>query len=221
MSLPTHRWRTTVAIVAAGIATVMISACSDDGDDTNTAAGGPAAQPEQTTSPSEGAPSEDSSSPFGPDQTGSMSQPTKPNDSPKPSTSPGPGEGPDHGDQSGVLETLPGSQGPGCVAVRNQMTVRAGGLAMGNFQQARQQFRAGQEDNSLYFYVIPRHAGSMQGAYVRASQPGAAPATYESTSTSSANEWKYYAINVSITSPGTWTFRVSADQDRGCFVVDF
>ncbi len=93
---------------------------------------------------------------------------------------------------------------------------------MGDFQQARKQFSPDEsQTNSLYFFVIPQHAGTMKGATVKATKPGVSPQTFRSDSASSADEWKYYAMNVSLTAPGTWTFRVQAGQDRGCFVADF
>lgn len=142
--------------------------------------------------------------------------PTTPSESTEPSGKPA------KGDQVSVLDTLPGSGKGGCVRVRSDMTVRSGDLAMGDFQHARQQFAQNQtQNNSLYFFVIPQHAGTMKGATVKASKPGAAPKTFRSDSASSADQWKYYAINLSLTAPGTWTFQVQAGQDRGCFVADF
>ena len=102
------------------------------------------------------------------------------------------------------------------------MTVRSGDVAMGDFQQARKQFSQDEsQTNALYFFVIPQHAGTMKGATVKATKPGASALTFRSDSASSANDWKYYPVNVSLTAPGAWTFQVQAGQDRGCFVADF
>jgi len=42
-------------------------------------------------------------------------------------------------------------------------------------------------------------------ATVKATKPGASALTFRSDSASSANDWKYYPVNVSLTAPGAWT----------------
>jgi hypothetical protein len=218
--------RLLVVSLVVVVSTATLTACGG-GDDDSDATGTPGATSSTTESPTT-AESPQTSGPETPEGTEGTGKPPKsPRSTDEPSSNSSPGSTastgkPPKGDQVSVLDTLPGSAKNSCLNVKDDMTVRSGDLAMGNFQQARQQFSQDQsQTNALYFFVVPQHAGSMPGATVKASKPGSGTKTFRSDGASSADQWKYYPVNVSLTGPGSWTFQVAAGQDRGCFVADF
>lgn len=127
--------------------------------------------------------------------------------------------------QKKVLVSLPGKQGPGCVAAGDQRDVRSGALAMGDFAQALAQFRRtkGAYDAApSNFYVIPqdRDARRVVVTLTPLTGPGA-PIRVVSRQVEDAAQWRYFPISVKIPSPGTWRFTVTAGGQRGCFEADF
>lgn len=123
-----------------------------------------------------------------------------------------------------MLDSLPGSGRSSCATVGRRGDVRSGGLAMGNFGQARAAFARGSgiERDPVPMYVIPRHSGAMDGVTVtlRRVSGGAATRT-RSTSVETADVWKYYAVQLPVRSAGTYRLNVVSGPDHGCFVVTF
>lgn len=124
-----------------------------------------------------------------------------------------------------VLASLPGKQGAGCVAAGDQRDVRSGPLAMGDFAEARAQFRRtkGAYDAApSNFYVIPRDRDTrrVEVTLTPLTGPGT-PIQVVSRQVEDAAQWRYFPISVKIPSPGTWRFTVTAGGQRGCFEADF
>lgn len=127
--------------------------------------------------------------------------------------------------QKKVLATLPGKRGDGCVAAGDQRDVRSGLLAMGNFADARAQFR---ETKGAYdaapsnFYVIPQDRDARRVVVTLTPLTGhGTPVRVVSRQVEEAAQWRYFPISVKIPSPGTWRFTVAAGGQRGCFEANF
>lgn len=127
--------------------------------------------------------------------------------------------------QKQVLASLPGKQGAGCVAAGDQRDVRSGPLAMGDFADARAQFRKtkGAYDAApSNFYVIPQDRDTRRVVLTLTPLTGpGTPIRVVSRQVEDAAQWRYFPISVKIPSPGTWRFTVTAGGQRGCFEADF
>jgi hypothetical protein len=124
-----------------------------------------------------------------------------------------------------VLASLPGTATQGCVDVKSLRDVRSGGIAVGNFSDARKQFRSlakTHEQPEVAFYVIPRDANA-KNVKVSLTAPGHTTPTRTVTSANvqQAEEWNYFMLTVPIPSPGGWQVTAVAGKDRGCFDVKF
>lgn len=139
---------------------------------------------------------------------------------------PTPGNNPGgHHDQTGVLNSLPGSSAPSCATVGSRTDVRAGSIAAGNFVVARKKFKSElgrTEVPSVFLYVIPQHAKGTHTLRVTV-QPraGGAAHTVRSTSLEQADQWHYFALDLPVPAPGTYRLRMNAGQNSGCFDVTF
>ncbi len=129
--------------------------------------------------------------------------------------------------QNAVLAQLPGSASAsrGCVAVGKRPDVRAGSIAMGNFADARAKFRKAKSAyvaGESFFYVIPasRSAGRVTVTATRLGGGGRV-ARASSHHAEQAAQWKYFPINLTLTSSGTWRFRVSTPTASACFDARF
>lgn len=127
--------------------------------------------------------------------------------------------------QKQVLASLPGKQGAGCVAAGDQRDVRSGPLAMGNFADARAQFRKteGAYDAApSNFYVVPQDRDTRRVVLTLTPLTGpGTPIRVVSRQVEDAAQWRYFPISVKIPSPGTWRFTITAGGQRGCFEADF
>ena len=126
------------------------------------------------------------------------------------------------GDQKGVLNRLPGTASPGCVAVGKQTNVRSGSIAVGNFVEARTNVtKGGVNGAEVNFYVIPADAGSMPGVQLKATSPTGRVRTVTSKQVEQAEQWSYYRIVLPVRGSGTWRLEFEAGKDSGCFTVVF
>lgn len=126
------------------------------------------------------------------------------------------------GDQKGVLNRLPGTASPGCVAVGKQTDVRSGSIAVGNFVEARTNVtKGGVNGAEVNFYVIPADAGSMPGVQLKATSPTGSVRTVTSKQVEQAEQWSYYRIVLPVRGSGTWRLDFKAGKDSGCFTVVF
>jgi hypothetical protein len=96
---------------------------------------------------------------------------------------------------------------------------------MGNFVTARKTFNQAKnayDSEELSFYVIPT-SRKMPGVKVTASRKGSTdkPIKVTSKRVSTAAQWKYYPIQIKLTSAGVWRFSVLSGKDRGCFEAKF
>ena len=123
-----------------------------------------------------------------------------------------------------MLSRLSGSAGSNCQTVGLRTDVRAGSLAAGNFEQARQQYAdaKGGKPVSVFLYAIPEHSTSMPGVSVTLeSLTSGASTTQTFRSVEDAESWKYYPVFLPIPAPGSWRITMTAGPDRGCFQVTF
>lgn len=127
--------------------------------------------------------------------------------------------------QSKVLAAIPGSNKPTCQAVGDKKDVRSGGFAVGNFADARAQYKSAKPSpmQSVGLYAIPQHAAKMPGVTIILKQLNATGAErkFVSHSVQTADVWSYYAVQLPIPTPGVWRLSVSSGQDHGCFEVAF
>jgi hypothetical protein len=127
--------------------------------------------------------------------------------------------------QQPVLAHLPGARAQRCVAVGANSAVRSGDLAMGDFAQARADYRAvhgAYDAEPSHFFVIPqsRHARRTTVTITRVG--GGAPEIRTSADhLEDAAQWKYFPVTAKITRPGTWRFTVRVGASTGCFVARF
>jgi hypothetical protein len=129
--------------------------------------------------------------------------------------------------QNAVLSQLPGSPSTsrGCVAVGERADVRAGSIAMGDFADARASFRSAENAyvaGESFFYVITA-SRSVSRVTVTASRLGHPGSRVRATSSESekAAQWTYFPIHLTLTSSGTWRFRVSTPGASSCFDARF
>jgi hypothetical protein len=127
--------------------------------------------------------------------------------------------------QNAVLTQIPGTKTSGCVTVGTRTDVRSGRMAMGNFADARADFAKAKtvyDADSSFFYVIPM-SRSVTSVTVTATRVGGAgaPVRVRSTDVEQAAQWNYFPINITLTSAGTWRFRVTSAAGHSCFDANF
>lgn len=128
--------------------------------------------------------------------------------------------------QAIVLNSLPGSSAARCAIVGNARDVRAGGLAGGNFAEMRTQYAKQARTKAqpeVSMYVIPQTVGSLKGVSVTVAPVRAkgATRTYTSSAAETAGDWRYYRVNMTIPSPGSWRISATSGSDKGCFQISF
>jgi hypothetical protein len=126
--------------------------------------------------------------------------------------------------QRPVLDHLPGAR-TGCVPVGARSSVRSGDLAMGDFAQARADFRAthgAYDAEPSHFFVIPQARTARRTTVTLTRVGGGAPAIRTSADhLEDAAQWKYFPVSAKITRPGTWRFTVRVGASTGCFLATF
>lgn len=125
------------------------------------------------------------------------------------------------GRQTDVFDRVPGSKSSSCVSVGDRRDIRSGGFVGGAFDEASKAYntkRPGFAKKEVRLYWIPLHAGSMKGVQVTASSGGTTVKPTQSNQ-ADADQWKFYDTTFKLPKSGTWTFKVSAGKDRGCFTA--
>lgn len=127
--------------------------------------------------------------------------------------------------QNAVLTQIPGTKSSSCVAVGTRTDVRSGRMAMGNFADARASFakaKSAYDAAESFFYVIPM-SRSVKSVTVTATRIGGrgAPVRVRSTDVEQAAQWNYFPVNLTLTSAGTWRFRVTSAAGQSCFDARF
>ena len=103
--------------------------------------------------------------------------------------------------------------------------MRAGTLAIGNFVDMRKSYTAQAKTKAqpeVSMYVIPQHVKPESGvSVVLESLQGKGRRTVKVSSAQTAGDWRYYRVNVTIPSPGSWRIVAESGPDKGCFEVTF
>lgn len=126
------------------------------------------------------------------------------------------------GDQTSVLNRLPGSASSSCATVGTQTDVRSGSLAVGNFAEARAAVAKGAANGAeVSFYVVPADGAAMPGVRLKATSPTGAVRTVSSTQVEQADTWYYYRVALPVRDRGSWRLEFTAGGDTGCYRVTF
>lgn len=130
-----------------------------------------------------------------------------------------------HQNQSTVLNALPGTRAASCAPVGDRTDMRSGAVAAGNFVVARKSYVEQvpiTEVPTVFLYLIPEHAGRLSAATVRVANVASGTAqTVTSTSVQQAEDWRYFALQIPVRSPGRYRLTMTAGEDRGCFELTF
>ncbi len=148
--------------------------------------------------------------------------PTTPDEIPSAATAP-PSEAADRpGRQDSALQRLPGSSKTGCVAVGTQRDVRSGELAAGNFADARAAFKAS-PTSAFPLYVIPADVSDEKAtlSVTLAQRDGSGAVTVRSSSTETADRFKYHLVQLTVPSAGDWRITATSGSAKGCWDVTF
>ena len=212
------RIRMGVAIAAMAVA-APFSACSKDSG--SEAQGSPSASPGSGESSTGGA--QASTAPDSPDAGGGGSSSGEPSDVATVPDDGAPGAPSENGGQADVFKGVPGARSPGCVAVGARRDVKSGGFVAGAFDDARRTFgkaQPGQPADVVRLYWVPLHAKRMPGIRIVATKAGSGSrGKVVRTTVADTQDWKFYDSQIRLPSGGTWTFRATAADDSGCFVV--
>lgn len=134
-----------------------------------------------------------------------------------------PGSPDAQGRQSVVFDRVPGNKSGSCVNVGAGRDVKSGGFVGGAFDDARKSYgkaRPGLKPKQVRLHWVPAHARRMKGVTVTATSAGKKVRVTQRT-VADAEQWKFYDTLITLPKGGKWTFRVSSDVDRGCFVATF
>lgn len=208
-----RRTRTALPFVLIlGLALGGLSACGDSAD--LPATSGPAADATTGGGLSEGASevaepgSSPTSAPSADSGTSSMAGTTR-KESGEPTL------GPD-GQQTDVLVKLEGSSKESCAQVRSARDVRSGSFAAGPFDTARSDWKEG--DLEVRLYLIPEHTASMPGVRVTGRNlDDGTTLDQTQTTVADADEFKFYDLELALSTPGTWELKAQAGEDSGCW----
>lgn len=141
-----------------------------------------------------------------------------------PYPTPAAGIGPSlHSNQASVLDSLPGSRRMTCAQVGTHTDLRSGSLAVGNFAVARKSYVKQvpiTEVPTVFLYLIPQHMRAAKKAVVTMHGPGTTQRV-TSKDVEEAGDWRYFALNLPVSSPGSYQLNIAAGVDRGCFRVTF
>ncbi|WP_448231842.1 hypothetical protein [Microbacterium lacticum] len=126
------------------------------------------------------------------------------------------------GRQDSVLDSLPGEAASGCVTVGERRDVRSGTMAAGNFADARARFAA-DPSAPVSLYVIPVDLNGDPALTMTLTRLGGeGSTTVETAEFHTADEWRFYGVNVVVPGEGEWRIEASAGEaNQGCWEVDF
>lgn len=223
--------RSAVASALVPVAALaLLTGCSSTAGDAVAAAGGPASSTPAGTPVAAG-----TTGTGRPDGAASATEPapssapaTRPGTRPTAPATPAPTKpvaGPGvaaAGDQTSVLNRLPGSASSSCATVGTQTDVRSGSLAVGNFAEARAAVAKGAANGAeVSFYVVPADGAAMPGVRLKATSPTGAVRTVSSTQVEQADTWYYYRVALPVRDRGSWRLEFTAGGDTGCYRVTF
>lgn len=123
--------------------------------------------------------------------------------------------------QTAVLAQLDGSNRGRCVDVAGGRDVRSGGFAAGPFDEARVAYRDAPGDaRTVRLYFIPEHPGSMPGVTVTGRLVHGNNTFREvQRGSSTAEQFHFYDVDVTVPVAGRWQIRADAGPDSGCWSV--
>lgn len=126
------------------------------------------------------------------------------------------------GRQDSVLKSLPGESGSECVKVDGERDVRSESMAAGNFKDARAHYSESPK-SEIPFYFIPSALEGDPELIVRiARTDGSGETEIKSSRIETADEWRYYPVQLVIPADGTWRIEASAGKNNtGCWEVAF
>ena len=226
MTTSARRGRASLAVALSALALAAV-ACGSDDPATGSATG-PSATASGTAATSRGGAAGSgtaSSAPSRPSASASSASTAPSGATPRTDRPPSlPPSAPVNGSQKSVLDSLPGSTGSSCVQVGSQRDVRSGGVAVGNFADARKQYASqpGKEQPEVTMYVIPSSTAATK-ATIQLAPVGHAGTTktFSTSSVQKADEWNYFSVAMTVPSAGSWRLTATAGKDTGCFVVTF
>jgi hypothetical protein len=224
MTTSARRGRASLAVALSALALAAV-ACGSDDPATGTATG-PSATASGTAATSRGGAAGSGTASSAPSRPSASSASTAPSGAtPRTDRPPSlPPSAPVNGSQKSVLDSLPGSTGSSCVQVGSQRDVRSGGVAVGNFADARKQYASqpGKEQPAVTMYVIPSSTAATK-ATIQLAPVGHAGTTktFSTSSVQKADEWNYFSVAMTVPSAGSWRLTATAGKDTGCFVVTF
>lgn len=128
--------------------------------------------------------------------------------------------------QEAVLQSLPGTSSAQCAVVGGKSDMRAGTLAAGNFAEMRKQYASQAKTKAqpqVSMYVIPQDVSRLTGVSVTLDplNAKAKSRTFKTDAVNTADEWRYYRVDLTVPSPGTWRMTAVSGKDKGCFEVTF
>lgn len=191
-------WHKTSAVGAVFLV-VLLAGCSSDGDEPDDPASTSAAEDSSGSNPT--APVQSPNSPDPGVQTDAVTEPPTPKG----------------GDQASVLDSLPGSEEPGCVDVGDEQTVRSGQVASGDYMQVRQSL---QSDSPVSVFFVPEQAKGVRSVTVEVTGPDGKTKQVTSRNRGTANDWQFISAILPLKANGEWEIRATLGGQSGCFRVN-
>lgn len=125
------------------------------------------------------------------------------------------------GEQTAVLNRVPGKKADTCVVVGSQRDLRSGDFLAGPFDTARAQYghsEPGATARSVRLYFVPLHAKAMPGLRLTFTNVASgATVVARQKQVADAEQWKFYDTRTVLKESGRWQVRATAGPDKGCF----
>lgn len=125
------------------------------------------------------------------------------------------------GEQTAVLNRVPGKKADTCAVVGSQRDLRSGDFLAGPFDTARAQYghrEPGATKRSVRLYFVPLHAKAMPGLKLTFTNVASgATVVARQKQVADAEQWKFYDTRTLLKESGRWQVRATAGPDKGCF----
>lgn len=125
------------------------------------------------------------------------------------------------GEQTAVLNRVPGKKSDTCAVVGSQRDLRSGDFLAGPFDTARAQYghsEPGAKKRSVRLYFVPLHAKAMPGLKLTFTNVASgATVVARQKQVADAEQWKFYDTRTVLKESGRWQVRATAGPDKGCF----
>lgn len=126
------------------------------------------------------------------------------------------------GEQTVLLQRVPGSASAACHKVGARRDVRGGDFLAGPFDTAATLYgkkQTGLSRRNVRLYWVPLHSKPMSGLTLKLTnlQTGKSIVIRQKT-VADAEQWKFYDTQLRLRQGGTWRAEASSGSDRGCFV---